>query len=169
MSNNHLLQNNIMKKLFFSLVENQKWNTLIELIEEQQLNINYRDNKDRNALYWAIHQSNTKVIDKLLKLGINKNVTPNLSALNYAVYRDNIKVIKCLKNNGFSLDETDEINSTAMIYAVLYNKTHSIDYLFKNGVDIYHENFLGNSAFNLANDLKIDYLITKFNSIKRNP
>lgn len=167
MSNNHFIQNDIMKKLFFSLINNQKWNTVIELIEEQQLNINYRDNKGRNALFWAIHSSNIQAIEKLIKLGINQNVTTNLTAINYAVYKDNVKIIKCLRNCGLDINQTDDIHSTALIYAVLFNKLNSINYLVDNGANIYHEDFLGNSAFSLAFDLKIKYLMDKFSNLSK--
>ncbi|NCB11133.1 MAG: ankyrin repeat domain-containing protein, partial [Erysipelotrichia bacterium] len=51
---------------------------------------------------------------------------------------------------------------TPLIYALLYNKQNSIKYLIENGADLEHEDFLGNSAKNLALFLKNDYLIKKF-------
>lgn len=168
MSNNHIIKDDLIKNLFFNLIAKEKWNTIFELIQENQLDINYRDKNGRNALFWAIHTINTDAIKKLLELGIDLNVTNNLSALNYAVYKDSVKVIKCLKNCGLDLNETDDVNSTPIIYAVLYNKLNSINYLINNDADIFHEDFLGNSAFSLAHDLKIKYLIEIFsNKINR--
>lgn len=164
MSNNHLIEKNVLKSLFFTLIANQKWDMLLDLIKENQIDLNYRDDRGRNALFWAMNSSNIELIEKLIKLNINKNVTTNLSAINYAVYKDDVKMIKCLKKCGICINETDEINSTPLIYAVLYNKLNSINYLVENGADIFHEDFLGNSAYSLAHDLKIQYLINKFNN-----
>ena len=86
--------------------------------------------------------------------------------MNYAVYQDNVKVIKCLKNCGLNLNEIDDINSTPLIYAVLYNKLNSINYLIENGANLSHEDFLGNSAFSLVHDLKIKFLIEKFRNLE---
>lgn len=169
MSNNHLLEKNLNEKIvaniFSSLINSEKWEMLIEMFRLHVLNINARDYRGRNALYWAISKNKTDIIKKLLELNISTEVSPNLSAINYAVYKDNIKIIKCLKNCGLDINEIDDINSTPLIYAILYNKQNSISYLIENGANIEHEDFLGNSAINLANNLKIDFLIEKFKEL----
>ncbi len=170
MSKNHLINSNIEKHLFqnifISLINEDKWDTLIEIFSLGIVDINSKDERGRNALFWAIHKNKTDVIKKLISLKINtKEVSPNLSAINYAVYQDNVKVIKCLKNCGISMNEIDDINSTPLIYAVLYNKLNSINYLIENGANLSHEDFLGNSALSLAYDLRIQFLIEKFRNL----
>ena len=167
MSNNHLINQNLdkhlFKNIFVSLINENKWDTLIEIFSLGIVDINIKDCRGRNSLFWAIHKNKIDVIKKLISFNINtKEVSPNLSAMNYAVYQDNVKVIKCLKNCGIEINEIDDINSTPLIYAVLYNKLNSINYLIENGADINHEDFLGNSAFSLAHNLKIKFLIEKF-------
>ena len=167
MSNNHLINQNLdkhlFKNIFVSLINENKWDTLIEIFSLGIVDINIKDDRGRNSLFWAIHKNKIDVIKKLISFNINtKEVSPNLSAINYAVYQDNVKVIKCLKNCGIEINEIDDINSTPLIYAVLYNKLNSINYLIENGADINHEDFLGNSAFSLAYNLKIKFLIEKF-------
>ena len=163
MSNNHLLDKNLFTTLCFSLINENKWDTLLEFFASKIIDINIKDHSGRNSLYWAIQKNKIDVIRKLISLNINtKEVSPNLSAINYAVYQDNVKVIKCLRNCGLNLNEIDDINSTPLIYAVLYNKLNSINYLIENGANLNHEDFLGNSAFSLAHDLKIKFLIEKF-------
>jgi ankyrin repeat protein len=169
MSNNHLINQNLdkhlFKNIFVSLINENKWDTLIEIFSLGIVDINIKDDRGRNSLFWAIHKNKIDVIKKLISFNINtKEVSPNLSAINYAVYQDNVKVIKCLKNCGIEINEIDDINSTPLIYAVLYNKLNSINYLIENGADINHEDFLGNSAFSLAHNLKIKFLIEKFES-----
>lgn len=170
MSNNHLINQNLdkhlFKNIFVSLINENKWDTLIEIFSLGIVDINIKDDRGRNSLFWAIHKNKIDVIKKLISFNINtKEVSPNLSAMNYAVYQDNVKVIKCLRNCGIEINEIDDINSTPLIYAVLYNKLNSINYLIENGADINHEDFLGNSAFNLAYNLKIKFLIEKFENV----
>ena len=170
MSNNHLINQNLdkhlFKNIFVSLINENKWDTLIEIFSLGIVDINIKDDRGRNSLFWAIHKNKIDVIKKLISFNINtKEVSPNLSAINYAVYQDNVKVIKCLKNCGIEINEIDDINSTPLIYAVLYNKLNSINYLIENGADINHEDFLGNSAFSLAYNLKIKFLIEKFENV----
>ena len=154
MSTNHLLDKNlnqqIVANIFTSLVSGDKWEMLLEMFRLQILDINAKDFRGRNALYWAINKNKIDIIKKLVELKISTEVSPNLSAMNYAVYKDNIKVIKCLKNSGLNIDEIDDIDSTPLIYAILYNKQNSIKYLIQNGANIEHEDFLGNSAKSLG-------------------
>ena len=167
MSNNHLINSNLnqhlFKNIFNTLIHKDQWETIIEIFTLGIVDINIKDDRGRNSLFWAIHKNKTDIIKKLISLNINtKEVSPNLSAMNYAVYQDNVKVIKCLRNCGLNLNEIDDINSTPLIYAVLYNKLNSINYLIENGANLSHEDLLGKSAFSLAHDLKIKFLIEKF-------
>jgi len=166
MSNNHLINSNLnqhlFKNIFNTLIHKDQWETIIEIFTLGIVDINIKDDRGRNSLFWAIHKNKTDIIKKLISLNINtKEVSPNLSAMNYAVYQDNVKVIKCLKNCGIDMNEIDDINSTPLIYAILCNKSNCINYLLNNGANIHHEDFLGNSAFSLSNDLKITNLIDK--------
>ena len=157
MSNNFLIDKNINKQIvsniFSSLIAGEKWDMLIEIFRLKILDINARDCNGRNALYWAILKNKTDIIKKLIDLDISTEVSPNFLAMNLAVYNDNIKVIKCLKNCGLNINVIDDINSTPLIYAILYNKQNSIKYLIENGANLDHEDFLGNSPLNLLNNL----------------
>ena len=162
MSNYHLVNKNLFTTLCFSLINENKWDTLLEFFASKIIDINIKDHSGRNTLYWVIQKNQIEVIQRLISLNINtKEVSPNLSAINYAVHQDNVKVIKCLKNCGIDMNEIDDINSTPLIYAILCNKSNCINYLLNNGANIHHEDFLGNSAFSLSNDLKITNLIDK--------
>ncbi|MEV9526214.1 ankyrin repeat domain-containing protein [Aliarcobacter butzleri] len=157
MSNNFLIDKNINKQIvsniFSSLIAGEKWDMLIEIFRLKILDINARDCNGRNALYWAILKNKTDIIKKLIDLDISTEASPNFLAMNFAVYNDNIKVIKCLKNCGLNINVIDDINSTPLIYAILYNKQNSIKYLIENGANLEHEDFLGNSPLNLLNNL----------------
>lgn len=153
MSNNTLINNKFFKNI----------NLYSKYLEREDLN--KRDEKGRNGLFWAIYHKDYELIKFLISQGIDTNVSNNLSAMNYAVYKDDVKLIKCLKNCGLDINVIDLIGSTPLIYAVLFNKIKSINYLINNGACINHCDLLGNSAYSLAYDLRITYLINKFKSI----
>lgn len=165
MSNNIILNKKftsiINNELFQDLCQDGKFDEFID----SDINLNQRDSKGRNALFWAIYHKQYTSIKKLINLGINTNVTHSLSAINYAIYKDDVKMIKCLKSCGLDINEQDDVQSTPLIYAVLYNKLQSIDYLINNGACLIHEDLLGNSALSLAYDLKIEYLKNKFKKV----
>lgn len=153
MSNNIILEKDFYKvvvtNIFSSLIQNNKWDMLVEMLELNILDINARDYNGKNALYWAMKYKRSDIIKKLLELNISPIISSNLTAVNYAVYLNDIKLLKCLKDSGLDIDEKDEINSTPLINAILFNKQNCIKYLIQNGANIEHENFLGNSANNL--------------------
>lgn len=153
MSNNIFLEKDfnkiIVANIFSSLIESEKWDMLLEMFKSNILEINSKDINGRNALYWAINKNKTEIIKELISLGINTEISPNLSAINYAIYLDNIKILKCLKNCGLNIDEIDDVNSTLLIYAILYKKQNSIKYLIENGANLEHEDFLGNTPAQL--------------------
>lgn len=153
MCRNILLDNKIEQKsastIFSELIKNGSWDILIKMFSLNILDINVRDCSGKNALYWAILESNIEAIKSLINLRIDTFVSPNFSAMNFAVYLDNVKVLRCLKSCGLNLDSVDEINSTPLIYALLYNKQNSIKFLINNGANLEHEDFMGNCARNL--------------------
>jgi len=154
MCSNIILGNRLNQKssqeIFINLIESGNWDILIKMFTLNILDVNSRDYKGRNALYWAILQNNINIIKVLINLRINLYVSSNLSAMNFAVYLDNVKVLKCLKNCGLDIDMIDEINSTPLIYALLYKKQNSVNFLISNGASLEHEDFMGNCAKDLV-------------------
>ncbi|RBQ30177.1 ankyrin repeat domain-containing protein [Aliarcobacter vitoriensis] len=154
MCNNLLLGNRLNQKssseIFTNLIESNSWDILIKMFSLNILDINSRDCKGRNALYYAIIKNKLELIKALVDLRISLYVSPNLSAMNFAVYLDNVKVLRCLKNCGLNIDMIDEINSTPLIYALLYKKQNSVNFLISNGANLEHEDFMGNCAKNLV-------------------
>ncbi|RYA23946.1 ankyrin repeat domain-containing protein [Malaciobacter halophilus] len=168
-----------LKKLIFSgldinhqdsqgwciLFETIVYNENIEAVLSLNPDIDLRDKKGRNALYWAIKYKNFKAVKLLISKGIDMYVTPTLYAVHFAVYNDDVKMLKCLKNCDVDINYLDEINATALIYAVLYNKVHCVNYLINNNANIYQVDILGNSAYTLAYELQMKNLIKKFDKL----
>ena len=55
-----------------------------------------------------------------------------------------------MKLNTLNINEFDHINSSPLIYTILFNKQNNINFLVQNGANLEHKNFLGNSALNLS-------------------
>lgn len=165
MSNNITINNKTIELLFTNVIADNKWELFFELINSKVIDLNFRDDRGRNALFWAMHKKNLPVIKKLIELKIDTTVSTGLSAMNYAVYKDNVKIIKTLRSCGLDINEGDEVNTTPLSYAVLYNKINSINYLLESGADIHHEDFFGNSPLSLVYDLRLRYLIEKFEAL----
>lgn len=183
MSNNIFLEESNRRSIFsiqsllsssrdVNYQDSEGWSLLFELVKSHQnhnlkialtlnANVNLRDKKGRNALYWAIESKNMEAIRILLEASIDIYVTPTLSAIHYAIYKDDVKSLKTLKNCKMDINFFDEINATPLIYAVLYNKIHCMNYLLHNNADINQQDVLGNSALSLAKDLKIQTFLSK--------
>ena len=75
MSNNHLINQNLdkhlFKNIFVSLINENKWDTLIEIFSLGIVDINIKDDRGRNSLFWAIHKNKIDVIKKLISFNIN--------------------------------------------------------------------------------------------------
>lgn len=153
MCRNIILENRIKKRdsksVFESLIVNNQWEILIKMFALNILDINIKDSGGKNVLYWAILHNKIEEIKILASLKVCKYVSSNFLAINFAVFLDNIKAIEALKDCGFDIDVKDEIASTPLIYALLYNKQKSVDFLIKNGASVNHEDFMGNCAKDL--------------------
>ena len=71
MSNNHLVNKNLFTTLCFSLINENKWDTLLEFFASKIIDINIKDHSGRNTLYWAIQKNKIEVIQRLISLNIN--------------------------------------------------------------------------------------------------
>ena len=75
MSNNHLINSNLnqhlFKNIFNTLIHKDQWETIIEIFTLGIVDINIKDDRGRNSLFWAIHKNKTDIIKKLISLNIN--------------------------------------------------------------------------------------------------
>lgn len=165
MSNNHLIEKNLQKTeyILLELIENKKWDRIIDLIKIEYFDLHFKDKKGRSILFWAINQDNTKAIKELLDLNINtNNIGFNLTALTYTSCKQNIQALYYLLDKGILIDEKDINNSTALIHSTINNKIESIEFLVKNGANIHHKDNFGNSALILARKLGLEHLVKFF-------
>lgn len=146
---NGKLNETISPSEFLNLVISKNTSKIITLLILGRVNINVRDCSGKNALYWAMLNEDYELMKALIKYKIDLKVSKNLNALNFAVYLDNPKLLKTLCDCGLDIDCYDEINSTPLIYAILYNKKRAINFLILKGANQEHEDFMGNCPKNL--------------------
>lgn len=151
--NNIILDNQLSlkdsKNVFDGLVKASQWDTLLKLFSLNILDINYRDCKGRNILYFAILDKKYEYIKALFDLRVSPQVSFHLNALNFSVCLDDVKALDVLLKCGVDINSLDEIGSSALIYSILYNKRRSKEFLLVNGANIEIEDFMGNCAKSL--------------------
>ena len=135
--------------VFDNLIKKDEWETLVKLYSLNILDINYRDCKGRNILYFAILNKKYRFIKTLLDLRVSHNVNFHLNALNFSVCLDDTKALDILLKSGLDIDTQDEIGSSPLIYSILYNKKKSKEFLLLNSANIELEDFMGNCAKDL--------------------
>lgn len=150
---NTLLDNRLnisnSKNIFEGLVKQNEWQTLIRLFSLNILDINFRDCKGRNILYFAILNKKYGYIKTLFDLRVSSRVNFHLNAINFAVCLDDTKALEILLKCGLDVDILDEIGTSPLIYSILYKKRKSTDFLIKFGADLELEDFMGNCAKDL--------------------
>lgn len=132
--------------VFDNLIKKDEWETLIRLFSLNILDINHRDCKGRNILYFAILCKKYEYIKILFDLRVSPIVNFHLNALNFAVCLDDTKALEMLLKCGLDINTLDEIGTSILIYSILYNKKKCRDFLLSNGADIELEDFMGNCA-----------------------
>jgi len=118
--------------LLFEFIANADFKS-IKYFSKKQLNINIRDNKGRNSLFWAIYFNNDEIFKLLIHLGVNVNndIIYGIPALHYAVYKNNIEIVKFLLKEKANKLKIDIFGKTAIQYAIRY-KHKEIEMLLKN-------------------------------------
>jgi len=98
--------------------------------------INVRDNKGRNALFWALFAENTDNASLLIKKGINycSNITGGITSLHYAIFKNDFEVFKIL-SDFMDIDTTDSQGSTPLMCAAFYDRDEMVEHLILKGAD----------------------------------
>jgi uncharacterized protein len=124
---------NVLNKegtLLILAVKNGNTNTALLLIEKNA-NFNIQDNDGCDALYWAIHFNEKKVLRELIKSGANLNAQNNFggTALIKAAWNNDAYIVHLLIENGADLNLQDKEGKTALDYAKKNNYTEIIELL----------------------------------------
>ena len=115
-----------------NMVENriELSNTLL-----QQCDINLRDHRGRNALYWAIHYSSESNVRKLLQYNIDLYVEPKLHALFHAVASGNRTIVGNILSQDVNINMRNAQGQTPLMVAILSKNSAVVHYLMQYGAD----------------------------------
>ena len=114
------------------------------------VNLNYRDEKGRNALYFAIENNHSDNVIFLIQNGTALMVSPKNHALFHAVICDDLESVKLLISKGIDIDIRDDGYKTPMMCAVYHDRERIFKYLVNHGADILKMDVKHNMAIDYA-------------------
>ena len=119
---------------------------LLEIVEERQpldkniiskSNINVRDKKGRNALYWAIKNHSKRNVGLLLEHNISLTVASKLDAFFHAIASQNLDALMELCSIGLNLDVQNDKGQSLLMKAIEAEDIMMVQSLINQGVDLY--------------------------------
>ena len=129
----------------------------------------------RNALHYAVQQSNEKIIDLLIQNGFDVNSTDlfNNTPLHYAIYNPFPYNVQVLIHNGADPDKYNLKRQTPLHLAAIKGNALAVILFIKEGADINFQDNLGNSllhyiSMHLQDKKVLDALYEKENKMNLN-
>ena len=105
-----------------------------EVLLKHGARVNYRKEREKPPLYWAILDNKPDVVEVLLKKGADtRELLPNeQTMLHHAAKYGRTEVIDVMLKNGFRVDPKDEYGATPLHYAVLEDKLDTVKRLLQS-------------------------------------
>lgn len=119
---------------------------LLELVEQRQpidenlinqSNINVRDSKGQNALYWAIKNHSKRNVTLLLEHNVSLCVAHKLDAFFHAIESGNLEALMILTDLGLNIDIQNDKGQTLLMKALESENIMMVQYLLNKGIDLY--------------------------------
>jgi ankyrin repeat protein len=99
--------------------------------------VNFRDEKGRNALYWAIKNRHTYNAKLLIEFESSLMVAPKLHALFHAIEEGHYELIILLVQSGISPNIIDKNGRSALMAAIEKEQFRTVCFLIRNGADLF--------------------------------
>lgn len=112
---------------------------LVERLLKQGVDVNLRDEQGNSALHHAVAEAQIEVVNALLRgVNVDVNVRNNKgeTPLHLAGSRGRPKTVALLIEKGARIDELDEVERTALCWAVVEGRPETIQVLLDKGADI---------------------------------
>jgi ankyrin repeat protein len=119
---------------------------LLEQMEQRQpldenliskSNLNIRDTKGRNALYWAIKNHSKRNVAMLLKHKVSFTVAPKLDAFFHAIETGNLEALMILISTGLNIDLQNDKGQSLLMKAIEHENIMMVQYLINQDIDLY--------------------------------
>ena len=121
--------------------------------KQEKIDLFYQYKKGVSVLE-AVYYSQTDILDSLIQQGANINMTTDYdnaaTGLIIAAKRNDLKMTKKLLELGVTIDDRDNLGSTALHYAAQYGFDNIVTQLLDNGADVTLRNKEGWRALDLA-------------------
>lgn len=129
------------------VLEMAKERLMLEEFLVKEANISVRDEKNRNALYWAIqhrHKHNVKI---LLKYRVSLMVTNETHALFHTIKTNDIEIfMHIFALAKIDVNIRDKNGKTLIMKAIEHQSINIARYLINQGADLYLEDNKGKTA-----------------------
>ena len=113
-------------------------------------NINVRDKKGRNALYWTIKTSHKYNTNLLVEYGISLMVTLEKHALFHTIHHKNLDFFIYLIDSGENINMTNEQQQSLLMAAIEEKNIIMIRYLLGHGIHLQLKDKQGKTALDYA-------------------
>jgi len=123
-----------------------------ELVKESNLDV--RDKKGRNALYWAIKTSHKHNTELLLEYGISLMVQPNLHALFHSIQSNYLDLFSYFLKSGQNINMQNTKKQSLLMVAIESKNMMMIRYLVSHGINLQIKDINGETAFEYAQKSK---------------
>ena len=145
-----LNQRNINKCFAISPVFNMK--SLCEYFLDYKADINAKDDRGANALYYAVLKDDHEIAEMLILNKINVNASDNngVTPLHLAFMQNNINLAQYLISHRASKKSRDQSGRTLLHYAVTKNCFEMVQLLILNDFDVNTTDFYGTTALHVA-------------------
>ncbi len=144
----------------------------LELLEREDINVNYVDKYGQTALIWACINGIESVAFKLLeKEGININQVNDRgeTALMYACWNKmEIFALKLLEREDIDINHVNKYGNTALMCACSYKmETVALKLLEREDININQVNINGVSALFFANKNGMEQVVNRINELNK--
>jgi len=132
-------------------VRDQDYNATSKLLKSGK-NVNETDINGNNALFYALVNGNSAILNLLLSYGINTN-RQNLygqKPLLYAVHKGNHSSIEALLNGGANINQKDTAGINAVMIAVFAHDAALLKFLHAKGAYLTGQDAMGNTLLHIA-------------------
>jgi len=122
-------------------------NTVLDYILKNGIELSYKDNRGRTAVYFAVSGGQPEMVKKLTALGADLNYknNKNESLLFRASAVGNMDTIKFLVEHRLDINQKNINNQTPLVIAVQNDKFEVLKYFKSLGADLNYKNEIGES------------------------
>ena len=138
---------------------------VLEILNNPNININYRNENGWSALHYACDEGNLKIVEILIKANIDINLKNNdkKTSLHISAFRGYFDITKLLIENGADLNALDNEKNLPIHLCASNGHNELLSYLLeKKFTYILSKNLYGNTPLDLAKNKETKAILEKY-------